>query len=342
MIKKYLFLFKALFFTVLIFSCPPNGFAHVPSTTEFGFNAGLDANDLGGSLSKFEEDVDNMVANGQKWVRIGIASWLVTNGGTTRTINWNQQNLGYYDQAIAYAYRKGLKIFLLTSGAPDWTKNYTFSDYKTVSVSYWSYLARRWGSEVSVWELFNEADANGSNYRTYQPNNGVLTTAYLSQMNTLIGAGRTVIRQANPNLLITTNCTGYPMSDAMEASWLPFFDALHGNLDIITLHMYPTTDATEINKMNQRVQGMQNRYHQPIAVGEIGLQTCTTCYTEQQQQAALVASMNNLHNSSAVIVLIYEFRDESADVTQGNATFGIEHYDGSPKVGYQAILSTMH
>jgi len=113
-------------------------------------------------------------------------------------------------------------------------------------------------------------------------------------------------------------------------------------LDTITLDLYPADDAGEIDKLGVRVSATAQHYGKRVDVGEIGLQTCKTCWTEQDQATYLPKAIASLKNAQPGVVLLYQVRDQSTDSTNGEATFGIRHYDGSPKVAYDDVIAAMH
>jgi len=314
--------------------------------TQYGFGVFVSATDPLQDLAKFKSDVDNSVSSHQQWIRTAIMSWeIALSGNSSGQITWNDQNLAVYDEAINYAYQKGLKIMVFVSGAPDWTSfwgnNYSFEDYQKVSINYWRFLAQRYKDKVDIWQVFNEA--NGIHYRYFTPLTS-LTNDYLSQMNTLLASARQTIKQEDPTARITTNSLGWPINDQQEEKWLQYFDAIKDNLDEITLDLYPDNNTTEINKLGTRVSNAFNRYSKPVIIGEIGVKTCTSCWGglgEEIQKSFLPMSINQLKTGSPSIIFTYQMRDRSTDLTSGEGTFGIKYNNGEQKIGYDAVMSAM-
>ena len=310
--------------------------------TEYGFNTFVMVQDPLQDLERFKADAEDAVAHNQQWIRTGIASWEIAPSGDTRHIDWNYTNLAIYDEAISYAKQKGLKIYLITSGAPDWTSfwgnNYSYSNYKKVSNIYWKFLATRYQGKITVWQVFNEADY--THYRYFTPIT-TLTSSYLNELKGLLAAARTTIRTIDPAILITTNTAGWPMSDAIQTRWFKYFDAQKINLDVITVDVYPVDNVAEIEKLDDRVTAMKNRYLKPVIIGEIGIQTCTTCWTEEDQQIYIPMAVNQLKQANPMAIFVYQMRDRGIDPTSSEGTYGIKYNDGTPKQGYEAVLGAM-
>jgi hypothetical protein len=308
--------------------------------TEFGFNAGLRGSHSSSDVERFRANVDDLVANGQTWVRIGIASWVVSTGGSVDGITWSDQGLAAYDQALSYARSKGLHVFLVTSGAPDWAQNFAFSDYVKVSRDYWTFLAQRYRDDVDVWQVFNEAD--GSDFRQFKPLhvNG-LSSSYLHQLKALIGTAGAVIHRANPHVKVTTNASGYPMNDAQQADWFRYFDVLAPVLDMVTVDVYPGTDSGEIDKLGARIATLRARYNKPVSIGEIGISTCRGCSSETDQRTYMPRVIASLKKGAPAVILYYALRDSAGDGGRESSSFGIVYDDGTPKPAYDAIMRAM-
>lgn len=308
--------------------------------TEFGFNAGLRNSHSSSDVERFKANVDDLVANGQMWVRIGIASWVVSTGGSVDAITWSDQGLAAYDQALSYAHCKGLHVFLVTSGAPDWAQNFAFADYVKVSRDYWTFLAQRYRDDVDVWQVFNEAD--GSDFRQFKPLgvNG-LSSSYLQQLKVLIETAGAVIHRANPRVKVTTNASGYPMNDAEQADWFRYFDVLAPVLDTVTVDVYPGTDSGEIDKLGARIALLQARYNKPVSIGEIGIPTCRGCSSETDQRIYMPRVIASLKKGAPAVILYYLLQDTGDDAGQDGSSFAIISDDGTHKPAYDAIMKAM-
>lgn len=310
------------------------------TSTEFGFNTHLSAANNNLDLNKFKSNIDELVANGQRWIRVNIIDFEVANPLSNPTssnkIEWNTANLAAYDQAIDYAISHGIKVFLVTN-TPSFAANYPLSDYQALTAEYHSFLANRYRGKIAVWNVFNEADVH--NYTDYGP--VTLSPTYLSNFNSVLASARSAIKTQDQGILITTNAGGYPLNDTLIANWYQFFDAIKDNLDIISVDMYPAPNMDEVVKLNTRIEEISSRYSKDVAVAEIGLCTTTPTYTEEGQQNYMVQSINNLKLSSAKIVLLYEIMDENTLSNTCEGTFGIIRTDGIKKSSFAPIMAAM-
>lgn len=308
-----------------------------PSGTSYGFTLSLSPDaDSTESLAEFKKDVDGLVSNGQEWVRVGIVSWVVAGvWGSDHELVWNQTNLQMYDDAIDYARSQGLLVYLITAdgqstGASD-------AQYKSTMKEYWKVVARRYAAQVTVWQIYNEVDSS-----TYDSMAGIknLTSDYLTELRAMLTIGRQAIKAASPHTLVTTNTSGWPVNDDMEARWETYFDAIAPVLDLIALDVYPADNQDQIAGITSRITKMKKRYKKPVIIAEVGLQTCDGCWTEPEQGEYVTATVKALAAAKPMAILVYRWRDAAGD-SAGADTFGVRHSDGTPKSGFQQILSVM-
>ena len=100
----------------------------------------------------------------------------------------------------------------------------------------------------------------------------------------MLKIARDSVKAVNPNILVTTNSTGWPMSDAAQSRWQQYFDGIHANLDVISLDTYPADNLTEIQKLPIRIADIERRYGKPVIVAELGLQVAGKWTSEDQAQ----------------------------------------------------------
>ncbi|WP_018332032.1 cellulase family glycosylhydrolase [Actinomycetospora chiangmaiensis] len=308
-----------------------------PERTGFGFTVSS-SSDPYGSWAAFTADVDLSAARGLEWVRLGIASWLVAPSPAGADIGWDEHALAVYDREIDYIRSRGLRVFLVTSGAPDWTQGASSAEYARVSAAYWSHLAQRFAPRVAVWQVFNEADS--SDYRTFRPLDRP-DRRYTRELAGLLRSARTIVHDVAPGVVVTTNSTGFPVDDRREAIWTDYFAALAPSLDAVTLDLYPTDDPGQIASLPDRVARAEQRFRLPVYVGEVGLQTCRGCWSEETQGRAVGAAVAALRTAHPRAVLVYEMRDGGPDTTDGESTFGVVALDGRRKTGFDRILAQM-
>ena len=119
------------------------------------------------NYSAFQKAIDDASSHQLQWIRTPFWEWEeiknIQNNNGIITITWNDQNLAQFDNAVNYAQSKGLKIILVTNVPSGWTKNYSFTDYQSVAHEYYGFLAKRYGSKISVWQIYNEP--NITNFR---------------------------------------------------------------------------------------------------------------------------------------------------------------------------------
>ncbi|WGW11718.1 cellulase family glycosylhydrolase [Saxibacter everestensis] len=302
----------------------------------FGFTGSLDSRPgAADDIESFKRDVDALVEHGQQWIRFGIIGWQVARvSGDDGHLVWDESRLKVFDEAIAYARQKGLRVFLTTADGQNAAG--TAEAYRTSMREYWTTLARRYAPRVSVWQLYNEVD--GSHFRTDQQLKS-MTPEYLAQLKAMLQIGRTAIKEASPETLVTTNTSGWPVDDAMEADWNTFFDAISATLDVIAVDVYPADDTTDIEGLTSRVERISQRYDKPVIVAEVGLQTCRGCWSEADQGRYVAAAVEALKEAEPMAILIYQWRDGKDP--DGLNAFGVIHIDRSPKAGFDRIMAAM-
>lgn len=310
-----------------------------PMGTSYGFTLSLsmDQNSTD-NLDGFKQDIDGLVKHGQKWVRVGIASWTVAGiwDGNDQ-LTWNEENLKIYDQAISYARQQGLLVYLVTADGQN--SGQSKDVYRKNMEEYWSVLAKRYASNATVWQLYNEVDA--AHFSKQGALKG-LSPDYLSELESMLAIGRKAIKSASPSTLVTTNASGWPVSDSMQQRWTQFFDAIAPTLDVIAVDVYPADSTEAVESLTARIKAMQKRYKKPVIVAEVGLQTCESegCWTEADQGTYVSAAIKSLTAAKPMAIFAYEWRDTSGSVG-GKDTFGIMTADRSPKSGFAELLKTM-
>ncbi|HVK44103.1 MAG TPA: glycosyl hydrolase [Micropruina sp.] len=309
----------------------------------YGAASGVTLDDPEGTMAMYQNDIDTMAAAGQTWTRYGVNFADVVSGGTATTITWYTPGLEMYDQALDYAQAKGMQVCLVLSGAPDYAQGYTFANYRTLTNVYWQFLVNRWANRVALWHFFNES--SGSHYQTFEsiPFSAVgqnnFPAGYLTELATLIGDGRGLVRAANPGGLVSTSVEGYPMNDDRQAEWEFYLDVVGASLDVISLHLYTDDYAPEIAAMGTRVAAIRNRYQKPVFVTEFGIPT--SAFTEAQQGTLVVQQIESLKAGLVRAMILYTHRDLSATYDESINSFGIRLNNGTNKAGYAAITTAL-
>ena len=298
----------------------------------FGFMVSFSATGHGPGLDDFRKDIDTLVANGQKWVRLGIIGWEVMSvRDESRSIRWSEAALRQYDEAVGYAHSKGLQIHLvLADGAND--PSTSFEDYKAIIQEYWTEMARRYAKRVSVWQVYNESDT--SHFRLVTQAVPRLTDAYLQDLASVLKIARESVKAVNPNILVTTNSTGWPMSDATQGRWQQYFDGIHASLDVISLDTYPADNLGEIRKLPIRIADAERRYGKPVVIAEVGLQVAGD-WSATDQTKFVPAAIEAAKEAKPLSIIVYQLRDE------GSNTFGLIEEDRTPRDSFPASIRVM-
>lgn len=308
------------------------GFNTHLTTGRYGYYENLDVN-------AFKKNVDESVNKKLTWIRFSINSGEIVPSGDIRTINWNEQNLAVYKEAIDYAKSKGLSVYLVTD-VPFFAKDYSVDDYKKVAQIYYSRLAAEFAGKIGLWQIFNEADTH--TYNEYKPIDDTipLDANYLNTLKDIVTTIRQTIRSSDRKVPITMNVSGYPIS-AKERTfdrWVQFYDVLGSRLDWLALDMYPDKDPNGQQLLIQRVNDISSKYGKKVAVAEIGM--CTATFSEADQAVYMPEYIQALKNSEAKVVILYEYQDEGAG-DNCEETFGIKKVDGSFKPAYEPVMNSL-
>lgn len=322
---------------------------------EFGFSVGLDvdlpmtAQQYEDSLTILKRDIDIMAANNQTWVRLGIPAWAVAwydgnmdfKVGTTDDTQ-EIEVLTYYERAIDYIRGSGLKLYLVLTEVPFQDSQFSQTEYTNHAQEYWTYIANRIANRAEVVQIYNEAQQY--HYRFY--NTPTDSAAYWAEMSNMLGIARNIFKTANPAIQVTTNGAGYPVTPAREADWLEFMDAVHSNLDVIALDLYPE-DPEEIPYLATSVANAKARYNKPVIIAETGRHGYPDGFepepsrTYAGQEENIVKYMDTLRGSDAYAVMLYELRDSGTDTNDGEDMFGILDNSGVKKPSFDGIMYSM-
>ncbi len=284
------------------------------------------------SLQAFTDDVEEIRSAGGTWVRFAVRSYDVLDSwGEGDAMHWDEAALGRIDAAVDIARRAGLHIYFIT--ADSYRSDVVGDRYRAMMEQYWDVLAARLGDRVDVWQVFNEAD--GTHFGTHAELPQPLPRTYLADLRDLLTLAGKTIKHRAPGVIVTTNAGGFPLGDVTEKRWHRYFDALAPALDVLAVGAYPQTDGTLISEMPARVDRLSESFGTPVIVAEVGLQTCTGCFSEDEQGSALSETLHRLADSQAVLVLVYTLRDD------GESQFGIFTGDGAPKTGTEAIIDAL-
>ena len=313
---------------------PPPAPTPTPSPTPSGtkqrerlgaqVGAPVDASDV----SRWRADVDTLAEHGQTLIRTAIYAWKVA----PEADRWDPEMSTFYRQQLDYARQRGLEINLVVPGAPDWAQSYGFDDYAAACTWFWTRMReylRRPDRDLAGLQR-SRSRALSALHEGHQERD--LPAGSSLQ---LLGLAReTLGRDGVP---VTTNLTGWPMSNETEQEWYLVLDAIGDSLDVIGIDLYPADSEQEIAVLAQRMNRVRQRYGKPIFVAEIGLQTTPDSWTESDQQRYVSAAITQLRTVDLWGICLYELRDQKAP----QDGFGIVGADGKPKLGFADVMRAL-
>lgn len=299
--------------------------------TEFGI---LVPGPMHTSAAQFESDLETLANLGMSWVRLPIVADTVVRawGFTAGSVQLDEGVLDRVRSGAAMARKRGLKVCLVVADIYD-VPQADEAEFLRNMRQYWGGLAGHLSAQVDVWQIFNEPD--GAHFRTGRDVPALRRSAYLQELARALAAAHEEIAGIDPDVSITTNLYGYPLGDAMERRWVESLDAIAPHLDLITVDAYPELSEPEARELPRRLGRLQERYGKEVAVGEIGLQTCSHCVTEEEQARAYSMYLDILQDSDVAVIFFYTLRDDGSGTGEG--TFGIERADGSEKPSFEVI-----
>jgi len=326
----------------------------------FAFNTHLYARESNLDLRTFKANVDELASlriDSLAWIRFAIDdvdAFPRTDRRTHRIdcspaspVNCNPANLAVYDEAVDYAWSKGFDVFLVTN-VPSWARvysdpvnpwevKYSLEEYKQITTAYYEILANRYAGKVGIWQIFNEA--NVFTFDAYS--SFTLNDKYLGMLSAILGQARKTIRLIDSGASITTNAGGWPYSASLHEQWQRYFDALHTNLEVISLDIYPDKDRSAIDSLVSRVEEIRSRYSKPVAVAETGLCTDATRFTEADQAAYIPLYIERFREAGASVIAIYEYQDNTELSGECEQSFGLTTAEGDKKPSYDAIMASL-
>ena len=313
------------------------------SPIEFGFNTHvhsvLDSEQDNMTLDLFKRSVDLLANQNQDWIRFNIRTWEVAQaGGEANSVEFNE-NIGVYDEAIAYAKEKGLKVFFVTN-VPDFAKEYSHEDYKQVAKDFYTKLAQRYSEQVDIWQIFNEADTHA--FRDYSGIGYPLDPKYLQELAEVMQVSADAIKAVDKDAKTTANLSHWVRSgvDIIEKG-TTFFDAINDSIDIVSLDLYTDDSLDEINRLPSIIEYFSKRYNKHVFIAELGLPTAG--FPEEIQGAAITAAIEALKSGNVRPegVIIYELSDEATAYNAAERSFGVFNIDGSPKDSADDVFVAM-
>lgn len=304
-------------------------------------------------VPRFKTHVDVLALTNQQWVRFDIRPWYIVKAGTTTTIEWNEEGLQAYDEAIGYAREKGLKLFMNIS-TPDFAREYKGEDYQKAMELFAGDVAKRFspkGQELSrygedhydIYQLFNEPDLH--DFRTYSVSHQ-MGEDYLRELSTVVRAMDGAIKRNNPHAKTTLNMAhwaGAPWGgpEEFKKRAARFCDTVAQPVDIISLDPYPYKSEEEIKSLPEYVSFIKKRYNKEVIIAEIGFPGGRE-YSEEDQVRYLRRYLNALKggNDLPLATFIYQLAEDQS--TEANDTaMGVLHADGKLKASFTPLIQSM-
>ncbi|GGF23000.1 cellulase family glycosylhydrolase [Williamsia phyllosphaerae] len=261
-------------------------------------------------------------------------------------VNWNELEpapgqfaWARIDGAVEAARASGLSVLALLAGpAPPWAAVPPYSASSipadnTVAAASASVIARRYGSRIAAWEVWNEPNL-ATSWTTPDP------VAYARYFRAVAAA----LHAASPGTTVllgglSTNPGGYPIGDFVDAT----VRTLGGRgFDGVALHPYtfpypPTADPLRREQSVPAVRGILDRAGRrdaKIWVTEFGQPTGDSfAGVSEAKQADFIASGLTFFRSQPRMgpIFLFTSRDWSTDPTNSELNFGLYRFDWSPK-----------
>jgi hypothetical protein len=295
-------------------------------------------------LPTFEANVHELAAQHMQWIRVDLWPDVVAPSGTVQSIHWNAANLATYDQALSYAKQMGLKVYLDTS-VPNYTREYTESDYLAVAQMYYQAIAARYHSYVDMWQIANEP--NWSDFRdSSKPLQQPYSMSYVQSFDRLLAFARRAIKAAAPSAPVAINLT---LSNSVPMNVNPFLSVTAPHIDVIGVDSYPGMRVDLLDRAVAEMKGLEQRYHKPTMVVETGL--CSATYGADGQSTYIPVYISHFLMAHPLAVLIYLYQDSPkwTSVSACDKTYGLVDVTGKDKPSFglvfrdiQAILHPAH
>ncbi|MEK6794126.1 MAG: cellulase family glycosylhydrolase [Spirochaetota bacterium] len=319
----------------------PKGVALGMHTVEYG----------GGSEKARAATVAKIVKTGAAFVRINI---LWRNIQPTGADHYASNFVAVYDDYIDKLARAKLDIIAISTITPKWASSGTIlrkgNDVPSnvpapAAFAQWmSWLAARYKDKVSAFQFYNEVDI---------PNNWDNGGAE-SYMAVHI-AGYNAVKAVGPDLLVVTPGISweYGRSAAFVKSMYAF--GLHGNYDVMALHLYPipSHDLIAYVKAVTDIMDANDDTSIPLWVTETGLPTMTKpTYAQTEEQQVEFWDKRVLRDMRGLMPRIrritwYELEDHGLPVSaswtaadnkaEPEFNFGVYRSDGSGKLILQRM-----
>ncbi len=282
----------------------------------------------------FERDLEQVVASGSTWIRMGMPSWVA--GRIHRgTFVPNESQVRFYVDAVKMAKAADLKIAFIQANALN-SDSWTDEQFLVYNSQYWEYVSLKFGAHVDLWQVFNEHDA--SDFRNHRPigSSGQFPRGYLDRLRLALTAARTAL-QEHSDAPITSPPLGYPINAERYARWETYFDALNPTLDVISVHAYPGSSQRSIDLLAVYLNRLKTRYGKPVAVTEFGVPSVRSSGTDDAIGQAIARQIEAIASVGPFCAIVYQLRDRGTRATDSEQMFGLVRSDFTRKPYFRTV-----
>ncbi len=295
------------------------------------------------TLERFKVDVDLLREHNQTALRFNMRNGDVILGGDMNNIQWDEDSLRAYDEAISYAQERGMNIYFVTN-VPEYAKDYSLEDYKKVTKLFYEELAYRYKGKIAHWQIFNEPDVH--HYTDYH---GIshMTDEYLKDFGEIVKTASETLEKVDPSAKTTVNASHWVGSGRpFRLDETRLFDAVKDSVDALTLDFYHDKNIDAIKEFPEEyIATYSEQYGKDIIIGELGLPTYGR-FTADDQRRYVTHAIDAIKGGRIrpKAILLYELNDENAPDDQTNNVekfFGFRFADGQTKPAFESVLRRM-
>jgi hypothetical protein len=310
--------------------------------------------------------LDDMKSMGISWVRFDIDWWTVQPNNAT-TFNWAP-----YDQTVAAAKARGIKVLGTIAYTPPWARSSEcptdFRCHPASSAAYATYakaVVQHFGPDMPAVEIWNEP-----NFGFWQPKPDPV------QYVDLLKQAYTAIKTISQSVVVMTGGTAPACTCGTDVAPIDFVTALYANgaknyFDALAHHPYsypaPPDDPqswsgwSQMNDTNPSIRSVMSANgdgNKPLWMTETGAPTngpqptatCTdyhyelgTGHVDECLQAKMIQEEVDYNQSFpwAGPVFIYSYKDNGTDTSTTENFFGILRADGSRKPSYTSLKNAI-
>lgn len=284
--------------------------------------------------SHFERDLQQVLASGSTWIRMGMPSWVagrIHNG----TFVPNEERVDFYVDAVRKARAEGLKVAFIQANALN-RDSWTDVQFLAYNSQYWRYIAMRFGPYVDLWQVFNEHDASDFRNHRRLSTSGELPAGYLTRLRTALMTARTALREHSAAPM-TSPPLGYPINEDRYSRWVTFFDAVTPALDVISVHAYPGNSQRSIDLVTTYLHRLKERYGKPVAVTEFGVPSVRSSGTNAEIGTAIARQIEAIAAADPLCAIVYQLRDRGVNSSDSEQMFGLVRHDFTRKPYFQTV-----